>query len=80
MVEKTKQQEIEESKGLINDANNAAEKLERAYKDYKDLVERQEAISARMMLGGRSELTPKEEPKPETPKEYKDRIMRGFSQ
>lgn len=78
MRERTKQEEFEESKDLIKDANTAAERLEAATKKYQDLVERQEAIAARITLGGRSDAGRQEEPpKVETPAEYKERIMRG---
>ena len=75
--QKTKQEEFEDSRALISYANKAAERLEAAQKEFKDLVERQEAIAARLTLGGRSEAGAQEQPKPETPKEYKDRVMGG---
>lgn len=79
MKEKTKQEEYEESRQLINDANRAAERLEVAKNDFRELVERQEAVAARMILGGKSEAGSKDEVKVETPKEYKERIMKGRS-
>ena len=77
MTQKTKQEEFEESKSLINAANEASERLEAAMKEHTDLAVRLEQVAARITLGGRSEAGAKEEPKPETPKEYKDRIMSG---
>ena len=77
MREKTKEEEIATSTKLINDASAAAERLEAATEKYKDLVERQEAVAARMTLGGRSDAGFAEKPREETPREYKDRVMKG---
>lgn len=60
---------------LINQADKAAERLERANEERKRLIEREEAIEARRRLGGSIEI-PKETKKPETNKEYVERILR----
>lgn len=77
MKEKTSQQEYEESKGLISAANEASERLENALKEHREVAAKMEAIVSRINLGGRSEANANEEPKPETPKQYKDRVMSG---
>lgn len=68
----------EDKMSLVDQANKAAERLEEATKKYNDLVNRQEALAARMTLGGKSDAgQPPAEKKEETPREYKDRIMAG---
>lgn len=68
----------DENKSLVDNAIRAAERLENATKEFNKVVDRQEAIAARMAIGGRSDAgqAPPEK-KEETPAEYKDRIMRG---
>lgn len=62
--------------GMIDRANRAAERMEKANKDLAKLLLRQEVMMAEKRLGGISEAG-QEKPKEESPKEYKDRIMRG---
>jgi hypothetical protein len=62
---------------LVDQATKAAERLEAATKKFNDIVDRQEAIAARMTLGGKSEAGAPAEPKVETAREYKDRVLRG---
>ena len=64
--------------GLIDNANEAAERLERANAIKKELLEREEKLHALKMLGGQSEagvVPPK--PKEETPEEYAEKLMKG---
>lgn len=54
------------------------ERLEKANAEAKAILERNEELAARGLLGGKSDAGVQPvEPKEETPKEYKDRIMRG---
>lgn len=63
---------------LIEQAHKAAERLEAAHRQTLELIERQEALQAREILGGKSEGAAQEvEKKPETPAEYAKRIMRN---
>lgn len=65
---------------IIDEANKAAERLEQANKEREELIKREEAIEARRRLGGSVEV-PKEEKRPETNKEYVERVMReGYPQ
>lgn len=67
----------EDKLSLVDQANKAAERLEAATKAYNDVVNRQEALAARMTLGGKSDAGQVPEKKEETPAEYKARVMRG---
>lgn len=67
-----------ETASIVDDANSAAERLEKANTEKKKLLDREEALMAKKALGGRSEagaLLP--EKKEETPQEYKDKILKG---
>ncbi len=65
-----------ETTNLIEDANSAAERLEKANTKREELLNRQEILIAKQTLGGKSDAG-EESKAEETPKEYKDRIMRG---
>lgn len=68
-----------ETGSMIDNASAAARRLEQANKEYKALLDRQEALQARALLGGKSEAgKPQEQPKEETPIEYKNKIMKGI--
>lgn len=68
----------EDSLSLVDQATKAAERLEEATRKYNDVVSRQEALAARMTLGGKSDAgQPPAEKKEETPIEYKNRILSG---
>jgi len=60
--------------GLIDKANSAAERLEKANKKQEELILRQEEITAKQMLSGRADAGQTSEKKEETDKEYSDRI------
>lgn len=63
---------------LIDDANLTAERLEAANAERKALLNREEELIAKRRLGGIAEAgIEAEKPKEETPKEYKDKVMRG---
>lgn len=62
-------------KELLDKANNAAERIEKANRELRANLDRQEAMEARMKLGGKSDAG--EGKKEETPEEYKTRVMRN---
>jgi hypothetical protein len=67
-----------ENPTLIETANQSAERLENVLKSLKDENDRTERLQGQARLMGRTPGPPQEEkPKEETPKEYKDRVMRG---
>ena len=62
---------------LIEKANLAALRMEEANKKHEELLMRQEQLAVERALGGKSEAgIPAEKPKEETPREYRDRIMK----
>ena len=66
------------SRGLIDDANSAAERLEAANKKQEELITRQEEIAAKQLLAGKTEagLAPVKE-EPISDKEFSDKVMSG---
>ena len=76
-MEKKDEEEPEEktTEEITAEANAAAERLEEANKKKAELLAREEALKA---LSGNAEAgqAPPEK-KEETPKEYKDRVMKG---
>ena len=66
-----------ETTPVIERAREEREKLEAATKMLKSENDRAEKIAARNALGGITDGAKVEEKKVESPKEYKDRIMRG---
>lgn len=60
---------------LIELADKAAERLEKANAERKELIERDEKIIAEQKLGGRSEGGFQGVKKEETSKEYADKVM-----
>ena len=77
---KSEKEEVEEPKaiGLIDKANEATRRAEKAKEELKEQLDRQEEIAAKVQLAGRAEAGA-ERPKKqeETPQEYAQRIMRG---
>jgi len=66
---------------LVDDANTAAERLEKANERKTELLRQEEELEARKALGGRSEAGQAPvEPKEETPKEYRERIEKEISE
>jgi len=62
----------------IDEAKELVERMERANKERAALLDREEQMKAEAMLSGRSVAGQEpEEPREETPQEYKDRVMRG---
>lgn len=63
---------------IIEEAGQAAERLERANKELRELLERQELMIAEQKLGGRSFAGQQPEPvKEQTPEEYARSLMNG---
>ena len=63
---------------LVEQANVAAERMEKANQRQEELLKRQEELDAKRALAGRAEagITP-EKPKEETPEEYSKRVEAG---
>lgn len=61
----------------IDELNAATERLEKANAEKKVLLDREDDNIARRTLDGETEAGGTTEKKEETPKEYKDRILRG---
>ena len=59
---------------LIDVANAAAERMEKANIETAKLLQRQEELEQRRALGGRSEVAPQEH-KEETPEDYAKKVM-----
>lgn len=59
---------------LIDNANSAAERLEKANQKQEELIKRQESLYTKEKLGGSSEIKETPKPKEETDKEYSERI------
>lgn len=69
-------------KEVIPEPNNkedllqVVDRLEKANAERKALIEREEQLTARRLLGGQSDAgQAPPEPKPETPKEYMRRVL-----
>ena len=78
MEEETKTEEVETSNTpMIDAANKAAERLEQANAEQKEILARQEMLMAKNALGGQSEAGKSEEKTEETPAEYAKKVMSG---
>lgn len=66
-----------ETNSLIERADAAAERLEKANAEKKALLDREEAIMAKQALGGRSEINKPEKPKELTDREFKEKFLKG---
>lgn len=66
-----------EERTIVDDANEAAERL-KAENDRKEaLIKKEEELAARRALGGKTAGPQKEEKKEKTDAEFKDEFMRG---
>jgi len=71
-------QKSEDTTSLIERATKAADRIEAETKRAEVMLEQYKEVEARRILGGKSEGKAQEvPPKIETPREYKDRILRG---
>lgn len=74
MVEEIKETQEEASPSLIE----MVDRLEKANKEAKEILARNEELIARNLLGGKTDAgVQHEKPKEETPQEYAKRIMSG---
>lgn len=67
----------EKEMDMVEKANQAAERLEKANQVQAEQIKKQEAIETRQILGGKTSAG---QPAPvieETPKEYAQRMLRG---
>jgi hypothetical protein len=75
--ENPKERNINQSTPVIDNANSAAERLEKAAEILKTENDRMEAIHAKKMLGGGSEAGSEAEPTEETPQQYAKDVIAG---
>ena len=62
----------------LDRADQIAERMARENQARKEILDREEALEARRRVGGVTEAGQiQEKPKEETPKEYKDRVMKN---
>ena len=75
--EEAKPEETPEKKPteMIDKANEAAARLERANVEHAKLIQKQEALQVEKTLGGKAEAG--QPPKEETPEEYAKKVMAG---
>lgn len=77
-METPKENKPEEPVDLLTRSENIAKRIEEANKKAEEILNKNEQTLSRIMLSGRAEAgQTQQKPKEETPKEYKDRIMRG---
>lgn len=67
----------EETKGLIGQANEAAERIEKSNKELKKLLDKQESMKAEEALGGQTEAGKKEKTKKDIANESAKKMMEG---
>lgn len=67
------------SGGMIDEARKVSNTLQANLKEYKELLDRHEALRIKEQLAGKADAgKPKEEkPAEETPREYMESVMRG---
>lgn len=76
--QKKEEEKPEEKKEPLTDVVKAAERIEKASAEAKETLRKMEELASRRLLGGQTDAGEQPPPvKEETPKEYKDRIMRG---
>jgi len=68
--------ETEQTGNLIDEANQAAERIEKAEKQLSRTLDRQEAMTVEKTLSGRAKATGAKQIE-ETPEEYTDRVVAG---
>lgn len=67
-----------EENNIVDEANKAAERLEKANEANKETLKRMEAIQSREILGGKTSAgSPQKVEVVETPQEYAHRMLRG---
>jgi len=66
-----------QSNSILDRVVKENERMEQNIKRQEEIIRKQEEISAKQILEGRTEAGTTPVVKEETPKEYKDRVMRG---
>lgn len=79
VVDGTKQEEKESTNwgDALEKGESIAKRIEEANKKSEDILNRQQELATRNLLGGNTVSTGEPQVQEETPKEYKDRILRG---
>ena len=67
----------EQEKSLVEQANAAAERIEKANAEYKALMEKQEVMAANARLGGKSDAGTKNVKQDIDPREYAKMVLTG---
>ena len=75
--EKEENKEEEKPKTLVDDANDAAERMEKANERRAELLRQEEELMAKKALGGVTEAGQTPVKKEETPAEYTKEVMAG---
>ena len=72
------EEEVKQEEDIVSKAEKAAAILKAENERFEKNIKEQRELAARNLLGGQinTGIQP-EKPKEETPKEYKDRIMKG---
>jgi hypothetical protein len=76
MVDEIKQ-DVQAQPDLVVQATQAAERIEKALLETKEILAKNQAIEARIILGGQSHAGTPTPVVEETPAQYRERIMRG---
>jgi len=77
MEENPKEQKEKSEPSLLEKSESIAKRIEEANKRAEEILSKNEQAVSRMILGGGTQAVQSPVQKEETPKEYKDRIMRG---
>lgn len=75
--EKSGEKEEEKPKNMVEKAEEVANRMEAANKVTEELMQRQEEVTAKLMLGGTAEAGAASTQVKETPREYAERKMKG---
>jgi len=76
--ENTREGDKPQSSGLVDNAYDAAERLEEANEKQEELLERQEALFAKQLLSGKAEAGQKPQaPKELSDEEYAEKVLTG---
>ena len=76
--EETKEENIEGNKKPLSEFVQMVERMEKANKEAKEILAKNEELAARNLLGGKSDAgVQKPQPVEETPQEYVKRLSSG---
>jgi len=77
-VSNTKEGDKSKKTSILDEANSISKTMASQIEEYRELIHRQEELMARQMLQGKADATIEgQKEKEESPKEYKDKILRG---